>query len=181
MQVDEARLKAIDEMLAREDIRQCLVRYTRGVDRHDTSLVATAYHADALDDHTDYIGIGTGIGSYANASHDAIWEAHQHFMTNTTIELDGDTAHVECYFIVAGRRKQNSGTDIHGGRYVDRFEKRDGRWAIAARVVVYEWCSRAEDAVAQLETFVTGTQDKSDTSYLRPLKVFRELTASVGS
>ena len=74
MELDAKRLKALDEMLAREEIRQCLLRYTRGIDRHDTALVASAYHADAIDDHTDYIGLGSGLGAHANAVHDTMWE-----------------------------------------------------------------------------------------------------------
>lgn len=174
MELDAKRLKAIDEMLAREEIRQCLLRYTRGVDRHDTALVASVYHADALDDHTDYIGPGRNVGQYANSSHDAIWEAHQHFLTNTTIDLDGDMAHVESYFIVVGRRKQNTSTDVHGGRYLDRFERRNGQWAIADRVCVYEWGVPAEEAVAQLKSWPLGTHDASDPSFLRPLRVWRK-------
>lgn len=173
MELDAKRLKAFDEMLAREEIRLCLLRYTRGVDRHDTALVATAYHADATDDHTGYIGPGRNLGHYANSAHDALWEAHQHFTTNVSIELDGDTAHVESYFIVAGRRKQNTATDVHGGRYLDRFEKRDGRWAIAERVCVYEWGQPAEGAAAQLKTWPLGTHDASDPSFMRPLRVWR--------
>lgn len=32
-----------------------------------------------------------------------------------------------------------------GGRYLDRMERRDGRWAIAHRDVVFDW-SRVDDA-----------------------------------
>ncbi len=176
MELDAAKLKAIDEMLAREEIRQCLTRYTRGIDRHDTAMVASAYHPGAVDDHTDYIGTGEAFGSWANAAHDAYWEAHQHYVTNTTIDLDGDSAHVETYWIVVGRRKLNSATDMHGGRYVDRFEKRNGRWAIAARVCVYEWGLRSEEAVQQLATFPLGTQGADDISFMRPLQVIRPRT-----
>ena len=173
MELDAKRLKALDDMLAREEIRACLLRYTRGIDRHDTALVASAYHPGALDDHTMYIGPGKEFGAAANAAHDEYWEAHQHYVTNTTIELAGDTAHVETYWIVAGRRKGNTATDMHGGRYVDRFEKRDGQWAIADRICVYEWGMRAEEAVEQLKSFPLGTQDASDPSFMRPLKVTR--------
>jgi len=176
MELDDKRLKALDELLAREEIRQCLHRYTRGIDRHDAAMVASAYHDDALDDHTDYIGPGIGLGDHANRAHDALWEAHQHYTTNVSIELDGDTAHVESYLIVVGRRFGNSQTDLHGGRYADRFEKRDGEWKIAARVLVYEWCSRSEDAAAQLNAFPIGSHDASDWSFMRPLNVTRKLT-----
>ena len=177
MELDGKSLKALSEMLAREEIRQCLLRYTRGVDRHDAALVATAYHDDALDDHTEYVGPGMGLGEYANRSHDALWEAHQHYTTNIAIELDGDTAHVESYLMVVGRRFGNTQTDMHGGRYADRFEKRNGEWKIAARVLVYEWCSRSEDAAAQLRTFPLGSHDASDWACIRPLTVTRHLTA----
>jgi len=174
MELDEKRLKALDEMLAREEIRQCLLRYTRGIDRHDTKLLASAYHADAIDDHTTYIDLGRNFGPHVNAVHDSMWDAHQHYVTNITIDLDGDTAHVETYWIGTGRRKQNTATDIHGGRYVDRFEKRDGQWAIADRVCVYEWGLRAEDAVEPLRSFPLGTHDASDVSFMRPLKIWRK-------
>jgi len=167
MEIDAARLKALDQMLAREQIRQCLVRYTRGIDRHDAALVASAYHADGEDEH----GLGREVASHASSVHDTIWEAHQHFLTNITIDLDGDTAHAESYFLVAGRRKQNSATDIHGGRYVDRFERRDGQWAITDRIRIYEWGFPAEQAVESLKSFRLGAHDTSDLSFTRPLRV----------
>ena len=173
MELDEGRLKALDELIAREEIRKCILRYTRGIDRHDAALVATAYHPGATDDHTMYIGPGKAFGAAANASHDEYWEAHQHYVTNTTIELDGNSAHVETYWIVAGRRHDNSGFDMHGGRYVDRFERRDGCWAIADRICVYEWGLRPEEAVQQLATFPLGSQGSDDLSFMRPLKVTR--------
>jgi DNA-binding transcriptional LysR family regulator len=38
MELDRHRLEAVDDLLAREAIRACLVRYTRGIDRHDAAL-----------------------------------------------------------------------------------------------------------------------------------------------
>lgn len=173
LELDDLRIKALDELIDREEIRNCLTRYARGVDRYDPELTSSIYHPDALVDHTVYKGPGRGSAAFANEDHPKYWEAHQHYMLNTTIDLDGTTAHVETYMISVGRRHQNSATDMHGGRYVDRFEKREGKWGIACRLVVYEWGMRSEDAVAQLETFILGTHDKSDPSYLRPLDVFR--------
>lgn len=173
MQLDEVRLKKLGELIDREEIRKCLIRYARGIDRYEEALTRSIYHADALVDHTGYKGLGTEAAAHANSDHPKYWEAHQHYMLNSTIDLDGNTAHVETYMIAVGRRHKNVSTDVHGGRYVDRFEKRDGAWGIACRIVVYEWALRSEDAAAQLATFVLGTQDESDPSYIRPLKVFR--------
>jgi hypothetical protein len=63
---------------------------------------------------------------------------------------------------------------ISGGRYVDRLERRDGRWAIVARVCVVEWIQESsslisDDVIALLSPVQTPTEDRSDPSYARPL------------
>lgn len=67
---------------------------------------------------------------------------------------------------------------VSGGRYVDRFERRDGRWAIAARVCLVEWQSDAAsllspELVEFLDTVQTVARDTSDNSYGRPLVITR--------
>jgi hypothetical protein len=137
-------------------------------------MMASAFHADALDEHGPQVWLGRDMGKTVNAIHDDLWEAHMHFITNISIDLDDDNAHAETYEITVGRCKQNTATDLHSGRYIDRFEKRNGRWAIAARRYVYEWGLPAEKAAAQLKIFNLGAQDSSDISYIRPLDVIRE-------
>lgn len=46
----------VRELKDRQDIRDCLVRYCRGVDRFDREMVRSAYHPDAMDDHGDFVG-----------------------------------------------------------------------------------------------------------------------------
>ena len=41
----------VREQKDRFDIQQCLLRYTRGVDRHDRELMLSAYWPDAFDEH----------------------------------------------------------------------------------------------------------------------------------
>jgi hypothetical protein len=45
-----------DELVAREEIRDVLFRYTRGIDRLDLDLVRSCYHADAHDNHGAFRG-----------------------------------------------------------------------------------------------------------------------------
>jgi hypothetical protein len=56
--------------------------------------------------------------------------------------------------------------ETFGGRYVDRFERRDGEWKIADRVVVHEW-STLEPLTAAFpgQRFVQGRRDGDDVSY----------------
>jgi hypothetical protein len=174
MERNEQRDAALDGLLDRQAITDCLIRYARGIDRHDDDMVASAYHDDAIDDHTTYIGSGRGLAVHASAAHDLIWKAHQHFVTNITIDLNGDEAHAESYWIVAGRRIVDASLDLHGGRYLDRFERRGGEWRIAARICAYEWGLRPEDVSDFLVGFPVGAHDKSDVSYQRPLRVERD-------
>ena len=64
---------------------------------------------------------------------------------------------------------------MHGGRYLDRFEKRDGKWAIAARKCLIEWGGALERIAMPAEVMAayaaTGTvsRDTTDASYARPL------------
>ena len=46
----------IAELWDREQIRQCLHRYARGVDRFDRELILSAFHPDALDEHGKFVG-----------------------------------------------------------------------------------------------------------------------------
>src|SRR5690349_17063737 len=63
---------------------------------------------------------------------------------------------------------------LSGGRYVDRMERRDGRWAIVDRVYVVEWNAETtnqitEEIVAMLTDVKTATHGHDDPSYSRPL------------
>jgi hypothetical protein len=60
---------------------------------------------------------------------------------------------------------------ISGGRYVDRYEKRDIGWRIAVRVVISEWAYVADGAETTKRRAVLyrGRRDRTDPVYARPL------------
>lgn len=107
MTIDES---ALQRLLDKEAIREASLCYTRGIDRHDSEIMAAAYHADDMDDPRAYIGDPAGFIRHANEVHARNWVVHHHYETNQTIDLDGDTAHVETYFLAAPRRGRPSGT-----------------------------------------------------------------------
>ena len=47
---------ALQQLIDRQEIRDCMARYARGVDRNDWEAVRDTYHPDAYDDHGDYKG-----------------------------------------------------------------------------------------------------------------------------
>ncbi|HKT72214.1 MAG TPA: nuclear transport factor 2 family protein [Steroidobacteraceae bacterium] len=162
----------LQDLIEREKINQCLLRYTRGIDRLDVELIRSAFHPDAIDYHAK------GRRGSAQAFLDwwvptqAQREVAQHFLTNVTIDMSGDTAHVESYFITLMKSKGQDTTFLTGGRYIDRMEKRNGEWRIALRLVHIEWTVEGKAAqLAGLSGLGTGTRDRADPSYMRPLQI----------
>ncbi len=128
----------VQELLAKQAIRDVLSRYCRGLDRMDKEMAYAVWHPDGT---AFYDGIfeGTGHGFI-----DWVWEAHaamerhSHQITNVLIELDGERATSESYVTVVlwtlpdaeGRQLELVGR----GRYLDRWQRRDGVWAIEHRI-----------------------------------------------
>ena len=163
----------LEELLDREQIRACLFRYTRGVDRHDAELLRSAYHEGAIDDHGEFLGDRDQFIDWVLPFHER-HARHQHFLTNITIDLDGDVAHVETYyFTVLLDHDENIPLNLNGGRYVDRFEKRSGIWAIVERVSMNEWQHEATPTQLVDQVRRGIKQSPSDVSYERPLQVRR--------
>jgi hypothetical protein len=164
---------AVQRLLDRAAIEECLLRYTRGLDRHDTELVVSAFHPDALDTHGTFEGGPQDVAAWANEQHGLRWVAHQHYITNTTVDIDGDVAHTDTYYLIVLRRNDGTGQDLMGGRYVDRFERRAGDWRIARRVVTNEWIGEIDAGrdrmQSLLDVYIAPRWDREDISYQRPL------------
>ena len=72
---------AVQRLLDRAAIEECLLRYTRGIDRHDTELTMSAFHPDALDTHGTFEGGPRQVAEWANEQHELRWTNHQHYIT----------------------------------------------------------------------------------------------------
>lgn len=125
----------------REAIAQAVLRYCRGIDRLDMDLVRSAYHADGIDNHTGFSGpIDSFIGWVSGALGN--FDGTMHLIGNQMIEGDGSVAVCETYGTAVhwGQPADDPARNFTSGfRYVDHFEKRDGRWAIVERWAVREW------------------------------------------
>jgi hypothetical protein len=168
----------LQRLLDREAIRDCLTRYARGLDRHDQELLYSAFHEDAVDHHGVFVGRPQEFVPWALEEHERHLLAHQHFLANNTVEIEGDVAHSETYVFFVLRRKDDTGVDMGGGRYLDRLERRNGEWKIAQRELIMEWHGTApSEAYADVLTYPTGKWGPTDPSYKRPF----ELTPPPGS
>lgn len=175
-----------EELAARTEIHDALVRYCRGIDRRDRSLIESAYFPDAVD-RRPYgpAADPKALAERAVAGFGTTPEFSQHHLTNVSIELDlGEgTAAVETYVIAfhpvststTGSFQPVDEPRLHvvGGRYLDRFECRAGEWRIAERTLVVDW-SRQHLAGDPLFTavfppaFTPGAADDPSYPHLAP-------------
>jgi SnoaL-like domain len=162
---------AIDDLMAKQAITEVLYRYCRGLDRMDRDLVLTVWHEGAPARY-DMMFDGTGQGFI-----DWVWPIHEtffrhsHQITNILIDVDGDRAVSEAYVTVALRSLPGGDRIvdmISRGRYLDRWSKRDGRWAIDDRVYVTDLQSQEEMALTEMtDTSTTASRrDGQDPSFL---------------
>jgi hypothetical protein len=158
----------------RMQIRDCMARYIRGVDRHDVELMETAFWPDAQLNYTNgFSGGRDEFIAWANNLHETLYARHQHHIANQHVDLDagGDVAHVESYVIYLLRTPEGR-QDFGAGRYIDIIERRDSEWRIALREFIPEMRFSEESLYndTTIPPFARGSWDRSDLSYTRPLQ-----------
>lgn len=132
----------IDELIAKHEITELVGRYMRGLDRLDKALIRDTFHDDAETDYGFFKGDADGFANFAYAALQSHLANH-HMIGQVNIELEGDTAYGEVYFQAFHRTVIDSKERdfFVAGRYVDRYEKRGGRWKIAYRSEINDWVS----------------------------------------
>ncbi|WPH23427.1 nuclear transport factor 2 family protein [Variovorax paradoxus] len=155
----------LQDLLDREAIRDCLLRYCRGIDRCDEQALRSAYWEDATDCH------GAWNGSAAGFIAQALQKLRQggrrvHQIGNVLIELHGDAAAVESsFFALQATAAQPERETFLCGRYADRFERRGGEWRVAARTVIYDWIEeRTRPELKQDDTALFGARQPVGTA-----------------
>jgi hypothetical protein len=149
-----------------EAITDQIYRYCRAMDRIDHELGYAVWHHDGTADYGPDIFVGSGrdFVDHVCAQH-AQTLAHSHQMSNIIIEVDGDKAASECA-VTATLRIERGGKLFHiqvWSRYVDRWSKRDGRWAIDHRIAINDFDEIRE--ITPLRPISRGSRDRSDPSY----------------
>ncbi len=171
--MDEETAALVREMKDRQEIYDCLMRYSRGIDRLDKEMLLSAYHPGAIDDHGTYVGPIEGFADQVFELHYGMQHFTQHHITNHRCEIDGDVAHTESYYLFRCLNREQPFYCHSSGRYVDRFERRDGKWAIAERVCLVEarddnW---GPEGLEVDSAYQEARRDREDLSYMRPLAV----------
>lgn len=146
----------IDEVIAKQEITDLVGRYMRGLDRLDRDLLRSTFHDDAT---TDYGFFQGGPDEFVDMAYNALKDhlANHHMIGQVNIDLEGDIAFGEVYFQAFHRIiQEGEERDLFiSGRYVDRYEKRDGEWKFAFRSEVNDW---ARNDPATDDYFESNTQ-----------------------
>jgi hypothetical protein len=139
--IDELE-RQVQVLVAKEEIREVLHRYARGVDRKDVELLKACYHPDSIDAHWSFIGNGEEFAEEIVQPHQmGQIPIYKHYITNVLIELDGDRAFCESSYLFTQTVHLESDRTAWlaaEGRYLDIFERRDGVWRIYHRLLVAE-------------------------------------------
>ena len=134
-------------------ISEVVYKYCRAIDRLDRELLESVFHEDSIHHHSEYEG---SSAQFCDFAFDILSEMEntQHLVGNILIEVEGNFAWSEAYWtayhrVAKGNESKNGFLAKHdpsidedvfiSGRYIDKFEKRDGEWKIIMRQGVHDW------------------------------------------
>lgn len=152
-------------------------RYGRALDWLDEAALKECFHADGWVDYGFFVG---------NA-HD--WCAvvlpierqsvHRfHYTFNPLVDIHGDRADAESNSVAGARMPNGAGgfnQSFYGSRYLDKLERRDGRWKILERRVLLEFAQQLPSAGSP-DGSLKGLELVSGFSSSHPL--YRRMTLS---
>jgi hypothetical protein len=141
LSLDETVRLLMDE----KEIRDIQHRWCRAISRVDVELMKSCFHPGALDHHAPFFDRTVEEmaetfteGTIASA------QSMQYVVHNMLVEVDGDVARSEVvvWSMKVLHERTEAGEQIarlSGLRYLDRLERRKGRWGIVERWFIPEW------------------------------------------
>jgi hypothetical protein len=162
----------LQEMLDEFALRKLVNGYCRAVDRGDFETLRSMYHHDAKDAHGDFsAGTADDFLAQLEAAHPYV-RSMQHNVTTVNFAIRGQLAEGEVYTIathtlMAGDRDVDV---VVGGRYLDKYEKRDETWKFIERAIVTDWAHVNDPSTVDLSHPITratptGSPDSNDASH----------------
>lgn len=147
----------------------------RGLDRLDPDLLQAQFWDNAYLDYGIYEG---GPDGFAKFCIDALKDhvRNHHMLGQHVVDVDGPTALGEAFgevYYQAYHKLANEAGEMRdmviAGRYVDRYEKRDGIWKIAYRSELVDWVrdDPSADGFLDATPMIVGSRKPTDPLYDR--------------
>ncbi|WP_150302663.1 nuclear transport factor 2 family protein [Pseudomonas saliphila] len=132
--------EVIQQIVAEHQILKAVKSYMRAQDRLLPQLHLSAFHSDAWVDCGLFAGPADEFVKFAQ-DFLADCDATQHLIGQADIQVTGDSASGEIYFLAHHRiTEDGQKKDLFvAGRYQDEYERRDGIWAITKRKEIVDW------------------------------------------
>lgn len=149
---DDARDAAIDALLDKQALMELIHAYANAADRHDHDKMRALYHPDAIDDHGHFSkGPAMDFIDKLPEIQRAMAILH-HNITTVNLKLDGSHAEGEVYVLAMHqvRQEERLFDVLIGGRYFDRYEKRNGIWKFSYRAIVADWAWTSDPSAVDL-------------------------------
>ena len=134
--------REVRDLAARRDIHKAVCNYMRGQDRLDWPLQRSAFHDDA---DVDCGLMRGGPDAYTDFAQGLLGDlkSSQHLIGQVDLDVDVDKGKGtgEVYFIAWHRIEEDGEPKdlLMAGRYIDEYECRNGKWAIARRRELIDW------------------------------------------
>ncbi len=133
---------ALDNLLAKQEMHELMVAYCRALDRCDRALLRSVFHDDAYIDAGTFRGDPDGfVKSIIDFNLGVTRTCHR--LSNEWYKVDGDHAIGESYLMGIASANFGGGDGgfdgLVGGRYLDRYTRRNGVWKISEHVIVLDW------------------------------------------
>ena len=162
---------AMHVLVAKDAVHRVVCDYIRGQDRLEPAIQLSAFHPDAYVDCGVFAGDPAGYVAFAQGAL-ANYEASHHLLGQIVIDVEGDRATGEVYFIAWHRLGTGDAAMdvIISGRYIDEYEDRGDGWKISRRREIMDWGRkvRADDEFFRTNLkFHFGRRDGGDFSTTR--------------
>jgi len=174
--VDQQLEQGLRDLLDKQEITDVILRYQRAIDRRDVELMHDCFWPGATMDYGNkpyFTGLASDFIEFSMGPNTTREDRPcLHAVLSSTIELHGDLAFVESPYIImldsTPNWEQGRLDYIVIGRYLDRFQRRDGVWKIRERAGVHDF-SRISLPPSVVDMFAVGMpvgkKSKEDLSY----------------
>ena len=160
-----------DYVNAEKQITDCLLSYTRGIDRLDPEAIIAAFHPGALLEGYQPDAL-VPIEDFALPVVERLkkrYSSTQHRLSNTKIDFKDNGAIAESYILAYHVQPADDENPerlwTFSGRYIDYFENRNEEWRIAKRFLRADWTKIENIDEKMPNKFILGSRDKTDPIY----------------
>ena len=188
-------MDALAKLVAKQEIYEVTAREARAIDRLDEAMLRDVFHPGSTHNHfyqgpssdPERLATETDPGDFVRYAFQVL-SVHvrtQHQLGNTLIDITSETAATAETYFTAFHRKRAIGDPLAaetafetemdffvGGRYLDKFELRDGIWKIVHRTGMTDWMrleAPTSRGTAGIDQQTIGQRYPDDFIYKLPL------------